>query len=53
MITLPPFSLVVKERVALFRKLAVVRHGLQSEEDLFEHWPFLNEHRHICSVRES
>lgn len=43
MSTLPPFSLVVEERVALLRKLAVVRHGLQSIEDLSEHWPFLKE----------
>lgn len=42
MITLPPFSLVVKKRVALFRKLGVIRHGLQSGENLLEHWPFLN-----------
>lgn len=53
MITLPPFSLVVKERVALLRKLAVVRHGLQSREDLLEHWPLLSKHKAICSTRDS
>lgn len=41
--SLPPFSLVVKEGVALLRKLAVVWHGLQGREDLLEHWPFLKD----------
>lgn len=41
--SLPPFSLVVKEGVALLRKLAVVWHGLQGGEDLLEHWPFLKD----------
>ncbi len=53
LISLPPFSLVVKERVALLRKLAVIRHGLQSREDLLEHWPFLNQNTNICSLCDS
>lgn len=54
LITLPPFSLVMKKRVALFRKLGVIRHGLQSGEDLLEHWPFLNwQKKKNCSVSDS
>lgn len=44
LIALPPFSLVVKERVALFRKLSILRHRLQGRQDLPEHWPFLREY---------
>lgn len=51
--SLPPFSLVVKEGVALLRELAVIWHGLQSGEDLLEHWPYLNQNTSICFSNEN
>lgn len=51
--SLPPFSFVVKEGVALLRELAVIWHGLQSGEDLLEHWPFLNQNTSICFSNEN
>lgn len=51
--SLPPFSLVVQEGVALSGKLAVFWHGLQSGEDLLEHWPFLHHNTHLCHYRQT
>lgn len=51
--SLPPFSLVVQEGVTLLRKLAVFWHGLQSGEDLLEHWPFLHHNTNWCHYSQT